>query len=86
MFAQVLINFHIRRLWKNNLGATATEYAFLIAFIAIVAAAGMTVLGTNLSAFYDDIGSALSKMVCAMPDTASDNGSGNSNRCKDKNP
>jgi len=76
----------VGKLWKENAGATATEYAFLIAFIAIVAAAGMTALGSNLSAFYDDIGSALSKMVCAMPDTASDNGSGNSNKCKDKNP
>jgi Flp pilus assembly pilin Flp len=86
MFAHVLSYFHIRRLWKNTLGATATEYAFIIAFIAIVASAGMSILGVNLSEFYNSIGSALSEMSCRMPDTASDNGSGNSNRCKDKNP
>jgi Flp pilus assembly pilin Flp len=48
------------RLRKDNSGAVATEYAFLIAFIAIVAAIGMTLLGNNLSAFFNDIGVALS--------------------------
>ncbi len=78
--------FQIGKLWKENAGATATEYAFIIAFIAIVAAAGMVLLGANLSSFYNGVGSALSEMSCAMPDTASDSGSGNSNKCKDKNP
>ncbi len=32
-------------MWTENSGATATEYAFVVAFIAIVAAASMTVLG-----------------------------------------
>lgn len=48
------------RLRKDNSGAVATEYAFLIAFIAIVAAIGMVLLGENLSAFFNDIGVALS--------------------------
>ena len=47
----VLCLSQVGKLWKENAGATATEYAFLIAFIAIVAGAGMTALGTNLSAF-----------------------------------
>ncbi len=47
------------RLRKDETGAVATEYAFLIAFIAIVAATGMTLLGENLSAFFNDIGLAL---------------------------
>ena len=47
------------RLRKDKSGAVATEYAFLIAFIAIVAAIGMVLLGENLSAFFDDIGQAL---------------------------
>ena len=47
------------RLAKDKSGAVATEYAFLIAFIAIVAAIGMVLLGENLSAFFDDIGQAL---------------------------
>ncbi len=70
------------RLRKDETGAVATEYAFLIAFIAIVAATGMTLLGENLSAFFNDIGTSLSNLACPMPDTASDTGTDNSNKCK----
>ncbi|NKB49976.1 MAG: Flp family type IVb pilin [Alphaproteobacteria bacterium] len=51
------ILFH--RFAGDKAGAVATEYAFLIAFIAIVAAAGMGLLGENLSIFFDDLGQAL---------------------------
>jgi Flp pilus assembly pilin Flp len=44
---------------KDKSGAVATEYAFLIAFIAIVAALGMTLLGTELSNFFTALGEAL---------------------------
>lgn len=84
MVACSLSGQRLRRLWKCKLGAVATEYAFIIAFIAIVSAAGMTVLGNNLSSFYNDIGAALTNLACSMPDTASDNGSDNSNKCKNK--
>lgn len=84
MVACTLSCLRLRRLWKCKLGAVATEYAFVIAFIAIVSAAGMTILGNNLSSFYNDIGAALTNLACAMPDTASDNGSDNSNKCKNK--
>lgn len=76
----------VGNLWIDKSGAVATEYAFVISFIAIVAAAGMVVMGNNLSSFYDDVGSALTEMACSMPDTASENGQGNSNKCKNKNP
>ncbi len=56
------------RLRKDESGAVATEYAFLIAFIAIVAATGMTLLGENLSAFFNDIGTALTNMSSNLPD------------------
>jgi Flp pilus assembly pilin Flp len=49
-------------------GAVATEYAFLIAFIAIVAAIGMVLLGDNLSAFFNDIGVALDGAGSNIPD------------------
>jgi len=49
-------------------GAVATEYAFLIAFIAIVAALGMTLLGQNLSSFFNDIGVALTNISGNLPD------------------
>ncbi len=55
------------RLRKVKSGAVATEYAFLIAFIAIVAATGMTLLGENLSAFFNDIGTALTNMSSNLP-------------------
>jgi Flp pilus assembly pilin Flp len=53
---------------KSKSGAVATEYAFLIAFIAIVAALGMVLLGTNLSAFFDAIGVALTDISGNLPD------------------
>ncbi len=56
------------RLRKDKSGAVATEYAFLIAFIAIVAATGMTLLGQNLSAFFVDIGTALDNAGANIPD------------------
>ena len=55
------------RLRKDQSGAVATEYAFLIAFIAIVAALGMVLLGQNLSAFFNDIGLALTNAGSNIP-------------------
>lgn len=36
-------------------GATATEYAILVAFIAIVVIAGVTLFGTALSGWFSDL-------------------------------
>jgi len=55
------------RLATDKSGAVATEYAFLIAFIAIVAALGMTLLGENLSSFFNDIGVALANAGDSIP-------------------
>ena len=57
----------ILRFKKSKSGAVATEYAFLIAFISIVAAIGMVLLGDNLSAFFNDIGVALKTMSSNLP-------------------
>ncbi|MDA0341278.1 MAG: Flp family type IVb pilin [Proteobacteria bacterium] len=59
MRAFIYIQTLALRLRNDKSGAVATEYAFLIAFIAIVAATGMTLLGDNLSKFFTDIGVAL---------------------------
>ena len=59
MYALTYLHQMALRLTKDKSGAVATEYAFLIAFIAIVAAIGMVLLGNNLSAFFNDIGIAL---------------------------
>jgi pilus assembly protein Flp/PilA len=68
MFALTYLQMLALRLRKDKSGAVATEYAFLIAFIAIVAAIGMTLLGTNLSAFFNVIGLALLNAGSNIPD------------------
>ena len=62
-YAQIML----RRLARNTSGAVATEYAFLIAFIAIVAAIGMVLLGENLSLFFNEIGAALAGAGTNIP-------------------
>ncbi len=68
MYALTYLQSLALRLRKDKSGAVATEYAFLIAFIAIVAATGMTLLGENLSAFFNDIGTALTNISSQLPD------------------
>ncbi len=67
MFALNYLQQMARCLRKDKSGAVATEYAFLIAFIAIVAAIGMVLLGDNLSAFFNDIGVALENAGGSIP-------------------
>ena len=38
----------VNRLWRDERGATATEYAMLIIFIALAIAGGATLLGSNI--------------------------------------
>ena len=47
------------RLTAANSGAVAAEYAFLVAFISILAAAGMILLGDDLSVYFNNLGEAL---------------------------
>ena len=70
MYALAYLQSLALRLRKDESGAVATEYAFLIAFIAIVAATGMTLLGTNLSVFFNAIGVALANAGDAIPTLA----------------
>jgi Flp pilus assembly pilin Flp len=44
------------RLTKNDAGAVASEYAFLIAFISIIAAAGMVILGPSIADYFSAVG------------------------------
>ena len=67
MYALTYLHQMALRLTKDKSGAVATEYAFLIAFIAIVAAIGMVLLGDNLSAFFNDIGLALGNAGDRIP-------------------
>lgn len=58
----------LKYLASKSDGAIAAEYSFLIAFIAIVSALGMGILGTNLSEFFSEIGSALDNAGNQIPD------------------
>ena len=49
----------LKRLFKDEEGATLVEYALLVAFIAIVALTGVTFLGQQISDFFNAIGNAL---------------------------
>ena len=71
MYALIKLQSLALRLRKDQSGAVATEYAFLIAFIAIVAAIGMVLLGDNLSAFFNDIGLALENAGGQIPQIGS---------------
>jgi len=68
MYALIKLQSLALRLRKDKSGAVATEYAFLIAFISIVAAIGMVLLGDNLSEFFNDIGVALENAGDSIPD------------------
>lgn len=52
-------------------GATATEYVFLIVFIAIAAAIGMAFLGTSLQSVFTDTGSSVDIGPGNLPDAPS---------------
>ncbi len=46
------------RIKRDTRGAVGTEYALLIVFIAIVAAIGMVVMGTELAEYFIAYGNA----------------------------
>jgi len=56
------------RLMAANSGAAAAEYTFLIAFIAILAAIGMLLMGDDLKAYFEDLATALSNASTPTPD------------------
>ena len=50
----------IDRFRRDERGATATEYALLIVFVALAIAVGANTLGTNISNLFAKIGTQLS--------------------------
>ena len=40
-------------------GATAVEYGLMVSLIAVVIIAAVTIIGTNLDAIFDTVGTAL---------------------------
>lgn len=47
---------HINDRAENEKGATATEYALLVAFIALAIVGGVTAFGGQLNTFFNDLG------------------------------
>jgi pilus assembly protein Flp/PilA len=50
---------HIVRFMREEEGATAPEYGLMVALIAVVIIASVTLLGTNLSAKFNQVALAI---------------------------
>jgi pilus assembly protein Flp/PilA len=47
------------RFWRDETAATMVEYGLLVGLIALVVALGATVLGTEISTMFNNIGTYL---------------------------
>jgi len=56
------------RLMVVNSGAAAAEYTFLIAFISILAAIGMVILGDDIKVYFEDLATSLDNAAAPTPD------------------
>jgi pilus assembly protein Flp/PilA len=66
MFLMLKAVSAVRRFLGRKEGATMVEYALLVALIALVAAAGVQILGTGLSTMFDGIGDEVN--TATVPD------------------
>jgi len=58
----------INRFHRDEWGATATEYALLIVFIALAIAVGANILGQDISTLFSKIGTQISNIqLPALP-------------------
>ena len=58
----------INRFRRDERGATATEYALLIVFVALAIAVGANTLGQNISTLFSNIGTEISQIqLPALP-------------------
>jgi pilus assembly protein Flp/PilA len=58
-----IVAFQSKALDEKEKGATATEYALLVALIALVIFAAVTFFGTQLSTFFQTLGSTVSGWI-----------------------
>lgn len=49
----------LKKFWNEDDGASAVEYGLLVALIAVVIIAAVSLLGTNLSTTFDDVAGSL---------------------------
>jgi pilus assembly protein Flp/PilA len=52
----------INRFRRDERGATATEYALLVVFVALAIAVGAQTLGSSMSTLFSNIGVYMSKV------------------------
>ena len=52
---------------KDDSGASATEYAMLIVFVALAIAVGAQTLGTDLTNLFQNVGAALTGVTIPTP-------------------
>ena len=50
------------KLWRDEDGATAIEYALIVGLIAVVLIVTLSTLGDTIKGFFDSIGTELSKV------------------------
>jgi pilus assembly protein Flp/PilA len=50
----------MKKLWSDESGATAVEYGLMVALIAVVIIAAVTLLGESVSDKFNDVESAVS--------------------------
>jgi len=53
----------VSRISSDERGATATEYAMLIIFIALAIAGGATLLGGNINNLFSNLGASISGLM-----------------------
>jgi pilus assembly protein Flp/PilA len=53
----------VKRFFDDERGATATEYAMLIIFIALAIAGGATLLGSNINTLFSRIGASINNLT-----------------------
>ena len=52
---------------RDENGASATEYAMLIVFVALAIAVGAQTLGTDLTTLFTDVGTTLTRVQIPNP-------------------
>ena len=57
----------INRFYHNESGATATEYAMLVVFVALAIAVGAQTLGNGISGLFTNVASTLNGVAGNLP-------------------
>ena len=57
----------ISRFYRHDDGATATEYAMLVVFIALAIAVGAQTLGNAITGFYTNMAGTLTQITIPTP-------------------